>query len=407
MELPSIPALTERPSHVPAELVRDVDIFNLDGHHDDVHLAWKKVQDTHPDIFWTPRNGGYWMVTRADLIEEIQNDYEHFSMRRMLIPNVPRPFPAPPIDLEPPEHGPYRMLISPAFSPKVVNEVSEAVKQTTIEIIEGLRPKGECEFVTEFSKVLPIVVFLRMMNLPLEDREELLPHADAIVRSPDPMNIVSARLALKAYIQKAVDYRKEHPQEDLITKIMHAKINGEPIPEERVVGMCTLLLSGGLDTVKNLLGFCARFLAMHPEHVKQLREDPAIIPNAVEELIRRHGVSNTAREIVMDYEFHGLQLKKGEQIQGVTALFGLDERRIEDPLRVDFYRPAPVPHAAFGNGPHKCPGSILAKRELRVFLEEWIPRIPEFRIKPGTTPQICSGMVNQVSELWLSWDVPA
>jgi cytochrome P450 len=210
-----------------------------------------------------------------------------------------------------------------------------------------------------------------------------------------------------AYIQKAVDQRKLKPENDLITKILNATINGEPIAEEKVVGMCTLLLSGGLDTVKNLLGFCARFLAMNPGHVKQLKDDPAIIPNAIEELIRRHGGSNTAREIVEDYEFHGHLLKKGEQIQGATALFGLDERRIDDPLTVDFYRPMPIAHAAFGAGPHKCPGSILAKRELRAFIEEWIARIPESRIKPGTKPQASSGMVNQMSELWLSWDLPS
>ncbi|VXD04122.1 Cytochrome P450 [Pseudomonas sp. 9AZ] len=403
MTVKSIPALTERPAHVPPELVYDVDIFNLEGANEDVHLAWKRVQREAPPIFWTPRNGGYWMITRGKDIEEVQKDHEHFSMKAMLIPNVPRPFPAPPLDFEPPEHGPWRLLVSPAFSPKVIAEVEETVKQTTISLIEGFAANGECEFVTEFTKVLPIVVFLRMMNLPLEDRHQLMAPADAIARSPHPEQIHSARLALKAYIQSAVDARKAEPHDDLISKIMNSKIKGEPIAEEYVVGMCTLLLSGGLDTVKNMLGFCAKFLATHPDHVRQLRENPALIPHAIEELIRRHGVSNTARLIVKDYEFLGVQLKAGEQLQGVTALVGLDDDTVPDPMTVDFNRPAPIPHAAFGNGPHRCPGSILARRELKVWLEEWLPRIPEFQIKPGTVPRHGAGMVNNVSELWLSW----
>ena len=405
MDLPNIPPLTERPAHVPPELVYDVDIFNLEGAKDGVHEAWKRLQREAPPIFWTPRNGGYWMITRAKDIEAVQKDHEHFSMKRMLIPNVPRPFPAPPLDFEPPEHGPWRLLISPAFSPKVVSDVEETVRKVAIDLIERMRPKGECEFVSEFTKVLPIVVFLTMMQLPPEDRDLLMPHADAIVRSPNPQSIHGARLALKAYIQKIIDERKVNPRNDLITKIMNATIEGKPIAEEYVVGMCTLLLSGGLDTVKNLLGFVAIFLAKHPDHVRQLRENPDLIPHAVEELIRRHGVSNTARLIVKDYEFLGVQLKAGEQLQGVTALFGLDDETVSNPMEVDFNRPAPIPHAAFGNGPHRCPGSILAKRELMVWLQEWLPRIPEFRVKPGTVPHQDAGMVNNVSELWLSWDV--
>ncbi len=397
------PPLAERPAHVPPELVRDVDIFNLAGAGDDVHWAWKRYQMENPRIFWTPRNGGYWMITRASDILDMQKDHENFSMKGALVPNHPRPFPAPPIDVEPPEHGPWRLLISPAFSPKVVAEVEETVRKVTIEAIESFKDRGECEFVSEFTRILPIVVFLTMMGLPIEDKERLLPLADLIATSPHPEQLTEARLALKAYIQDAVNERKTHPKDDLITQIMNAKIKGEPISEEYAVGMCTLALSGGLDTVKNMLGFCAMFLATHPEHVRELRENPDLIPHAVEELFRRHGVSNTARLVRNDIEFLGVQLKAGEQIQGVSCLVGLDDETVPNPMEVDFSRPAPIPHATFGNGPHRCPGSILAKREVTVWLQEWLPRIPEFRIKPGTVSQQSSGMVNNVSQLWLSW----
>jgi cytochrome P450 len=397
--------LVEPPAHVPRELVRDIDLFDLPGNRDDVHKAWKWVQENCPRIFWTPRNGGLWMITRARDILVLQNDFEHFGMAGALVPNKPRPFPAPPIDIEPPEHGPYRLLISPAFSPKVIAQVEDTVRRFTIDLIEGFRPRGECEFVTEFTKVLPIVVFLTMMGLPLEDREQLLPYADAIAQSPDPALVHDARMGLMGYIERQMELRRAHPTDDLLSKILHARIQGEPIDERKAVGMATLALSGGLDTVKNMLGFLAKFLAQSPEHVRQLVDDPALIPHAVEELFRRHGVSNTARIIRKDLEFCGVALKAGDQIQGVSALVGLDEDTVPDPMRVDFSRPAPIPHATFGNGPHRCPGSILAKREVVVWLEEWLPRIPEFRIKRGTVPRQQSAMVNTVSELWLEWDV--
>jgi len=399
------PVLADRPAHVPTELVRDVDLFNLTQPGENVHDAWKRIQTECPPIFWTPRNGGLWMITRARDIKAVQQDHEHFAMKGMLVPNNPRPFPAPPLDYEPPDHGPWRLLVSPAFSPRVVAAVEDRVRQVCVDLIEDMAPRGECEFVSEFTKVLPIVVFLTMMNLPPEDREILLPPADVIARSPDPQSIHDARLALKAYIQKAVDERRATPRDDLLTKITNGKVGGEQIDDEHVVGLSTLLLSGGLDTVKNMLGFIAMFLATHPDHVRQLREDPDIIERAVEELIRRHGVSNTARLVREDVEFLGVQLKGGDQLQGVTALFGLDDETVPDPMTVDFSRPAPIPHAAFGNGPHRCPGAILARREIKVWLQEWLPRIPEFRIKPGTVPVQGGGMVNNVNELWLQWDV--
>jgi len=399
-----IPALTPPPTHVPPELVYDLDIFNLEGAKQGVHEAWKRVQREAPRIFWTPRNGGLWMVTRARDIQVVQQDTEHFSMKWSLVPNNPRPFPAPPMDFEPPEHGPWRMLISPAFSPKVVAEVEETVRAFTVELIERMLPRGECEFVGEFTKVLPIVVFLTMMQLPITDREQLLPFADAIVKSPHPTKIHEARLALKAYIGRVVEDRKANPRDDLFTKIINGKINGQQIPQDHAVGMMTLLLSGGLDTVKNLMGFIAHFLATHPGHVKQLVDDPELIPHAMEELMRRHGVSNTARKVLKDIEFCGVQLKAGDQIQQISGMFGLDDETVPDPMTVDFSRPAPIPHATFGHGPHRCPGSILAKREIQVWLQEWLPRIPAFRVKPGTTPQQDAGMVNNFSELWLSWD---
>jgi len=397
------PPISEAPAHVPPELIHDVDIFNLPGAKDGPHAAWKKVQQEKPPIFWTPRHGGYWMVTRGQEILAVQNDAEAFSMRAALVPNNPRPYPAPPMDMDPPEHSKWRILISPAFSPKVVQAVEDTVRRFAIELIEGFAVRGECEFVSEFTAVLPIVVFLTMMDLPLEDRQMLIPFASVIVSSPDPMKIHGARTALKDYVERAVAEREHAPREDVISKVINSKVDGEKIPRDMAVGMLSLLLSGGLDTVKNLMGFSCLSLARDPDLQRRLREDPAIIPHAVEELARRHGVSLTARLVTRDMEFAGVQLKAGEQVQQFSYLYGLDDATVPNPMKIDFDRPAPIPHATFGNGPHRCPGSILAKKELTVWLQEWFKRIPEFTVKPGTVPQQDSSMVLVMSELWLAW----
>lgn len=406
MSTDTMTKLADRPSHVPEELVRDVDLFNLPGARDDVHEAWKNIQRTMPRIYWTPRNKGYWMITRAKDIIEMQLDDERFSMKGALVPNNPRPFPAPPMDMDPPEHADYRLLVSPAFSPKVIASVEMAVRAFVSENIDRFIDRGECEFVSEFAKELPIIVFLTMVDLPIEDRHILLPHADIIAQSNDPEAIHAARMALMDYVAGKIEERRANPREDLISKIINAQIGGRPIDPQYALGMCTLLVSGGLDTVKNMVCFCTKFLATHPDHMRQLVDDPSLIPTAVEELFRRHGVSNTARLVRKDIEFCGVQLKAGDQIQGVSCLVGLDDDTVPDPMAVDFHRPLPIPQATFGNGPHRCPGSILARAEIRIFLEEWTKRIPVFGLKSGTRPDQNGGMVNNVREMWLSWPKP-
>jgi cytochrome P450 len=180
-------------------------------------------------------------------------------------------------------------------------------------------------------------------------------------------------------------------------------VGDRPITPEETFNLLTLVLFGGLDTVASMLGFLCRFLALHPEHRRDLVAHPDLQKNAVEELIRRHGVSNTARYITHDFVHNGVQFRGGDLIQVPNTLFGLDERVNADPIRVDFRR-EPVRHAAFGNGPHTCPGAVLARREIAVFLDEWLKRIPEFSIKPGSKPQMASGHVNGVTRLELVWD---
>ena len=396
---------TNIPEHVPSDRVVDFDFYKMDFGSGDVQEAWKRLQDSSPDIFWTPHNGGHWVGVRGDIIKEVEIDYEHFSHRQFTIPWMKSPVPALPLCLDPPEHGPVRALINPALSPRALTVLEPRAQQVCEALISKIAAKGECEFVSEFGSVLPIEVFLSIVDLPASDREMLLPLADVIVREQNADIRLQAQIKISEYLFGWIDRRSKEPGDDLISKITQAQVGGRPLSPMEILGLCSLVLVGGLDTVASMMGFIARFLALNPEHRQQLLDNPELLDEdrIIEELMRRHALPNTSRYIVSDYEFRGVSLKAGEQILIPTCLFGLDERIVDRPLEVDFSRPAPIPQAGFGNGPHRCPGAMLAKREVRIFLKEWLKHIPDFRIKQGTTPKMASGSVNGLLKLELEW----
>ncbi len=390
-------------SDIPAHLVCDVDIFNLPGAEDDVQLAWRRLQTDLPPIFWTPKNGGHWIATRSEDIKYIQQTYDRFSHNEVLLPKMPLPTRLIPMSLDPPEHTFFRQLVMPLLTPKRVDAMMEIARGVCTDLIDKLAPRGECEFVNEFSTILPVTVFLRMMGLPLDDRTYLVPLAN-VSSSPDPETRYSANVAMREYLERSIEERRKHPGDDPISSFLNVRRDGELLSHEDVVGLGRVLLGGGLHTVAAAMAFSARFLAGSPAHRRQLIDHPELIPTAVEELLRRHGISNTARLVKEDFEYKDIAFRAGEMIQGPSTLYGLDEDLVEDPTVVDFNRARPIPHAAFGNGPHVCPGNLLARRELRLFLEEWLRKIPDFAIKAGTKPKLASGMLNGVLELQLEWE---
>jgi cytochrome P450 len=400
------PELTARPDHVPADLVRDVDMYNLIRDEEDAQEAWYRAVQGAPDVFWTPRHGGYWIAIRGTMIEKIQEDWQHFSHRNFVIPKQGLGHPSM-LSMDPPEHTLLRRIIMPALNKSALAQLEEHARIAARQTLDRLAPLGECEFINDFATVLPIVVFLDMMGLPQADRAMLLPYVDKGTRSSSNAERAEAHAFMADYIHQHIEDRKRNPKPDLVTHIVNASVGERRINDGEIMGYCQLLLFGGLDTVASMIGFIARHLALHPENRRRLIEDPAILPTAIEELIRRHGLSNTAREVVEDIEFHGVHLKAGDMIQIPNLLYGMDDERHADPLKVDFDRPTPIRHAAFGNGPHICPGGILARREIKVFLQEWLARIPDFAIKPGTSPKIVTGMVNAVQEMHLVWEPKA
>jgi cytochrome P450 len=390
------------PAHVPPECVVDFDYLHPPGAEQDVHLTWRNALQFGPEFVWTPRNGGHWICVRGEALYEIFKDFEHFSSKEISIPPGQSPFPMAPTESDPPEHTAYRALLTPALTPKAVGELEKNARALAISLIDGFIDQGECEFMHDFARRLPIVLFLRMVDLPLDDREKLLEWADALARPNSLEHKAEGARQLFAYMEAVVNERRARPGNDLISKFVHGDVNGRPMQHGEALGMCVNVLAGGLDTVAAAMGFTARFLAESPAHRRQLTENPALIGSAVDELLRRFGVANVARILPRDTVYRGMHFKQGEQILLASWMRGVDEACFERPLEVDFSRPTPI-HAGFGNGIHRCPGSFLARTELKVFLEEWLKRIPDFHIKPGDAVRLTSGAVFGVVHLPLAW----
>ena len=402
---PLVPELTEKPDHVPNHLVVDHDYVNLAGMEDlGVYNAAKRLHDG-PDIFWTPRHGGHWMVTRAEDVKFVQENYEIFSHEEFMIPRVLMPFKPIPLAVDPPKHARYRAVLNPAFTTKNVARMREDARALTIELAERLLPQGSCEFMSEFARIMPVVMFLRMVNLPLDRREEFVRWGEAVMSSYDPVARRDAQLRIRNYLESVINEREGGDGDDLLTRIAGWRSNPRFESDEETLSMATLVFIGGLDTVASSLSYITHYLAQHPQQQARLRENPEIIPQATEEFLRRFGLSNTGRILTRDFEYKGVLFKKDEMIMVPNNLSGIDDRAYRCPMDVDFDRGVgPFDHNTFGNGPHKCVGAPLARAEIQIFLEEFVGRMPEFRLDESKRNTEHYGSVPGFNELHIRWN---
>jgi len=395
---------TALPSHVDPSRLVHFDMFNIEAVDEEYQKSIARFHEPGiPDIFYTPENGGHWVFTRDEDIHYAFTHPELFSSTLFFVPKEKNPDPPLyPMMSDAPDHPRLRALLAPAFTPRMIMSLTDKARSLAIQLIEGFKPTGGCEFMKEFAYVLPIAVFLGMVDLPESDRPMLQALSDQHVRPANPQEHIDSMTNLIAYAKDKLKERRANPGDDLISFLIKARLDGKPLDEHMMAGMVVLLLLAGLDTVASLMGFFARFLALSPPHRHQLIARPDLTGDAVEELIRRFGVANPGRVVMKDFDYKGVQFRAGDMLILVTVFTGLDDRKYENPLEVNFERPV-ITHAAFGLGPHRCLGSTLARAELRIFLEEWLPRIPEFAIKPGEHLQISTGTVAGIHRLPLVW----
>lgn len=394
------------PAHVPPEVVRDIDVFALQQIDSDIHKAWRQVQDGAPALVWSPHHGGHWLPMRAHVIERVMGDAKAFINGGVWVPaNPPGMLPQLPIQSDGELHRGYRAFILPYLIGKPLLNAIKGARQLAIDLIEGFRPNGECDFATDFSQHLPIEVFLKLVELPSSDRPYLASLAE-VVRITDVEKKLAAYAEMTEYMAKVVDARIANPGDDVISRIAHGEVMGRKLTREEALGECTQLLVGGLDTVASMMGFIAAHLAVNVPLRRKLAAEPQLIEKRVDEIIRRFGVAGPARQAAEDVDFDGILVKAGDPVFLATALHGLDETRWDNPLEIDLDRNLPgTAYHTFGSGPHRCPGAALARSEIILFLEEWLKRIPDYELVPGKPMVAASGSVTGCLSLPLRWNV--
>lgn len=392
------------PPHVKPEQVFEFDIYADPRINADVQGSYAQALEGAPDIFWSPLNGGHWMVQRHDLITEIVKNPAVFSAREMQIPRVENPPFFIPLSMDPPQNVPFRHVLMPKFSPRAVAELEPKMRAMAAEIVAEVADKGECDFVADVSARFPVSVFMEVMGLPLEKLREFRHIADVYFNARTNADIQQVSGQIFAIFNELIAYRSKEPGDDLISYFLNVDFEGRKLSQDEILAMCFVLFLGGMDTVTNVTGFTFQYLAGDPMLQARLAADPALLPKFAEEGLRMFGVIGTPRLVVQDHDAHGVAFRTGEMVLSALWQSGRDDRKLADPNRFDIDR-VDMPHLNFSTGPHLCLGHALARAEMRILAEEWLKRVPAFRAKPGAKHGYRIGTVIALESLPIEWDV--
>jgi cytochrome P450 len=405
-----------KPSHVTDGVVHDFDTYrDADFLRDPFGRAAQILADA-PPVFWTPRNGGHWMITRYDAIHRAARDWAKFSsmleppalvaaMRAALPPGTP-PIPqALPANVDPPEHTKFRMPLNSAFSPKAMLALKDDIRGLASRLIESVKLNGRCEFMTEIAEPLPVQMFMKLFGLPLERQGEYRAIVKEIMGSPAfdlQERVRRTRMLIDAVHEPLVE-RQKVPRNDIISALWQFEIDGQPMTMAIMECYCLSLFLAGLDTVMNAMGHGMRHLALDPKLQAEVRAHPKLIPATIEELMRLYSIATPMRVVTQDTEFEGVTMRQGERVLLFLPAADLDPEVFPNPRQFDLQRENKA-HMAFGGGPHRCLGAHLARIELQVFYEELLNRLPPFRSDPSQNVRYHGGIVIGLDALHLLWE---
>jgi cytochrome P450 len=353
--------------------------------------AWH-IMDEHPLV---EVEDGY-AATNRDFVELILKNPSVFSSKKAF-DVLASPVPLVPIAFDPPEQTRYRRILQPFFSPRAIKPLESDLRRQVVDLIDPIVARGECEFVSEVAAVLPTQVFLALFGLPLDMRDQFIEWKDAVLNLSAAAGQTSVDEAAQEGMQKAAElfmYLSELVQKRRGVSgddVLSQALNVEPpdaLSDEEAIGLCFLFILAGLDTVMDALGFGMHRLAQNPDKRKEIVDDPALIPAAMEELLRLDPPAPFIPRVTTEETQVGEHiLPEGSRITSYLAVANRDEKLFENPYGIDFHRPDNR-HISFGMGVHRCLGSHLARLEMQIVYEEWHKRIPNYHITPGTTPRV-------------------
>jgi cholest-4-en-3-one 26-monooxygenase len=371
--------------HVTTTTKPDVDLTDGNFFAGDSRAAYEWMRANEP--VFRDRNGLAAASTYQAVIDA-ERQPELFSNAGGIRPDQP----AMPmmIDMDDPAHLLRRKLVNAGFTRKRVKDREESIGTLCDALIDAVCERGECDFVWDLAAPLPMAVIGDMLGVLPEQREMFLKWSDDMVTllssttaQEDFQVSMDAFAAYTEFMMGMIADRKKEPTDDLVSVLVHAVVDGERLSDDQIVTEVLLLLIGGDETTRHTLSGGTAQLLRHPDQHQRLVNDPELLPNAIEEMLRwTSPVKNMCRTLTADTEFHGTELNQGEKIMLLFESANFDENMFDDPqgFRIDRY---PNNHVAFGFGTHFCLGNQLARLELSLMQRRLLARLPDMRLASG------------------------
>ena len=362
---------------------------------DSAHADYARLRDECP-VAHSDAWGGFWALMRYDDVKRAASDPRTFvTSVQNVVPKVAFTGRRPPLHLDPPEHTPYRRALNPLLTEERALSLEPVTRRFAIDLLEPMIARGEGDICTEFSSYLPVQVFGAWMNMPAPWLERLHDAGRAFnvaVQSAQEGTMKETSLVLYDLARDLIALRKREPldpAEDPTSALLAARDGGQPLPDEMIVGTVRQVLVVGMIAPMVLVGSIAVHLARDRALQSQLREEPALIPAALEEFLRLYTpYRGFARTAVRDVEIGGRRIPAGEPIALVYASANRDEKVFEDGASFRLDRENIADHLAFGRGPHNCPGAPIGRMQLRVALEELLGRTRGFVLAGEPVPTL-------------------
>ncbi|WP_407147520.1 cytochrome P450 [Bradyrhizobium sp. ORS 86] len=380
------PSASYLPEHPPVtDWVNDFDHTDPTWTEDPFPI-WEELRAASP-VVHTERFLGCYMPTTYQAVKEIAYDTEHFSSRRVIVRDV-RPeisARAPPITSDPPEHKPAKQVLLPPFTPDAMKKLEPRVRAICNELIDEFIADGRCDAAARYTKHIPVRAIAHMLGIPEKDGDLFIKWIHQIlelgIKNED--ELMNGVREMTGYFMTHLEQRKQQPGDDLISALMKAKgPDGQPLSDDHVLGSLRLLLIAGIDTTWSAIGSSLWHLAKTPADRERLVAEPALIPTAIEEFLRAYSPVTMAREVMKETTISGCPVKAGNMVLLSFPAANRDPAMFPEADKVIIDRKENR-HAAFGLGIHRCVGSNLARMEMIVAIEEWLKRLPDFRLDPA------------------------
>ncbi|OIJ26306.1 cytochrome P450 [Nocardioides luteus] len=377
---------------------------------DNPYPAYARLRAEHP-VYWTAASNT-WVLSRHADVEAALLDPGTYSSASGIFPTpagmeMTELFLPMMIMTDPPRHSQLRALVSKGFTARRIASMEPVVTAIATELVQGFVQAGACDLVAELAGPLPAMVIADLLGVPREDRAQFRQWSSLLVQADPVRDQASAGLAAAAslydYFKGFIAQRHKEPRNDLISALVEAKVDGQRLTEEELLGFCLLLLVAGHETTTNLLANSAVILAQHPAARERLARHPELLPGAVEELLRFDSpVQGLSRALTRDVTIHGTTMPAGDTVLLLFGSANRDERIFWAADRFDIDR-EPEHHLAFGRGIHFCLGAALARLETRVALEVLLRTCPEWEVDEGRSRRLRSGPIRGYLALPMHW----